>query len=79
MPETFSCPTCDRPVLLLGTDRPAAFPFCSSRCRDRDLGAWFAGSYAVPGQELDDVDRAARGVDRPSVDRRARRPGAAAE
>ena len=37
------CPICRRP-------RAAEFaPFCSSRCRDRDLARWFNEGYAVPG------------------------------
>jgi endogenous inhibitor of DNA gyrase (YacG/DUF329 family) len=24
-------------------------PFCSARCRDRDLANWFNEGYAVPG------------------------------
>jgi endogenous inhibitor of DNA gyrase (YacG/DUF329 family) len=24
-------------------------PFCSARCRDRDLANWFSEDYAVPG------------------------------
>jgi endogenous inhibitor of DNA gyrase (YacG/DUF329 family) len=36
-----------------GSDRrPVTFPFCSPRCRDRDLGAWMSGGYAVAGEEL---------------------------
>jgi endogenous inhibitor of DNA gyrase (YacG/DUF329 family) len=50
-------------VLSAGQDRPREFPFCSSRCRDRDLGAWFAGRYTVAGSDLDELDTA-RGVDR---------------
>jgi uncharacterized protein len=39
-----SCPICKRP-------RSAEFaPFCSSRCRDRDLAQWFGDGYAVPGR-----------------------------
>ncbi len=64
MPETLSCPTCGRPVLSADAERPREFPFCSSRCRERDLGAWFAGRYTVAGTDLDQVDRTARGVDR---------------
>ncbi len=38
------CPICKRP-------RSAEFaPFCSSRCRDRDLARWFGDGYAVPGR-----------------------------
>ena len=37
------CPICKRP-------RVEEFsPFCSSRCRDRDLAQWFGDGYAVPG------------------------------
>ena len=25
-------------------------PFCSPRCRDRDLAQWFGDGYAVPGR-----------------------------
>ena len=25
-------------------------PFCSSRCRDRDLSKWFGDGYTVPGR-----------------------------
>ena len=64
MSETLSCPTCARPLLMQGPDRPAEFPFCGVRCRDRDLGAWFAGRYTVAGEDLEHVDRSARGVDR---------------
>jgi len=39
-----SCPICKRP-------RSAEFaPFCSPRCRDRDLAQWFGDGYAVPGR-----------------------------
>lgn len=39
-----SCPIC-------GKARAAAHsPFCSQRCRDRDLARWFGDSYAVPGR-----------------------------
>lgn len=39
-----SCPICKRP-------RSAEFaPFCSARCRDRDLARWFGDGYAVPGR-----------------------------
>lgn len=39
-----SCPIC-------GNAREAAhLPFCSKRCRDRDLARWFTDGYAVPGR-----------------------------
>ncbi|MFA6218476.1 MAG: DNA gyrase inhibitor YacG [Erythrobacter sp.] len=38
------CPICRKP-------RSAPFaPFCSPRCRDRDLAQWFGDGYAVPAR-----------------------------
>ena len=31
-------------------------PFCSKRCADVDLGRWFNGSYAVPAEDLDEME-----------------------
>ncbi len=46
------CPICRRP-------RVADFaPFCSSRCRDRDLARWFSDSYAVPAEPANPDDLA---------------------
>lgn len=45
-----NCPVCRKPSHL------ESKPFCSPRCREVDLSKWFAGSYAVPAVELDDVD-----------------------
>jgi endogenous inhibitor of DNA gyrase (YacG/DUF329 family) len=39
-----SCPICKKPR----SEKHA--PFCSDRCRDRDLAKWFGDSYAVPGR-----------------------------
>ncbi|EDL48945.1 MULTISPECIES: DNA gyrase inhibitor YacG [Erythrobacteraceae] len=38
------CPICKKPR----TEKHA--PFCSDRCRDRDLAQWFGDGYAVPGR-----------------------------
>ena len=38
------CPICKKPR----TEKHA--PFCSIRCRDRDLAQWFGDGYAVPGR-----------------------------
>ena len=38
------CPICRKPR----TSEHA--PFCSERCRDRDLARWFGDGYAVPGR-----------------------------
>ena len=39
----------------------AFFPFCSQRCRDRDLGAWLSGGYTIAQElespALEDTDR----------------------
>ena len=44
-PKAPRCPLCGKP-------RVQRFrPFCSARCRDVDLGRWFAASYAVPAVE----------------------------
>lgn len=42
------CPMCGRPR------EPTFRPFCSRRCRDRDLVNWLDGRYAVPAIEVDD-------------------------
>lgn len=52
-PMNRSCPICRKPRV----DQFA--PFCSSRCRDRDLARWFNDDYAVPGPpaEPDEIAR----------------------
>ncbi|AZI34675.1 DNA gyrase inhibitor YacG [Caenibius tardaugens] len=47
-----TCPICRKPRVEQFT------PFCSARCRDRDLAQWFNDGYALPGpptspEELD--------------------------
>lgn len=37
------CPICAKPA------KPDHLPFCSSRCRDRDLLKWLDDGYALPG------------------------------
>lgn len=40
-----------RPCPICGKPRNAAVaPFCSSRCRDRDLMRWLDDGYAIPGR-----------------------------
>lgn len=52
------CKQCGKP------SQEAHAPFCSSRCRDVDLGRWFSESYRVPAEELDmlDEDSAEQGI-----------------
>jgi endogenous inhibitor of DNA gyrase (YacG/DUF329 family) len=38
------CPICKTPT---DSDTNADFPFCSERCRDRDLGNWATEKYVV--------------------------------
>ncbi|MEO0589253.1 MAG: DNA gyrase inhibitor YacG [Pseudomonadota bacterium] len=38
------CPICGKPRT------PTFAPFCSQRCKDRDLAQWFGDGYAVPGE-----------------------------
>ena len=38
------CPICKKPRVEDFT------PFCSQRCKDRDLAQWFGDGYAVPGR-----------------------------
>jgi endogenous inhibitor of DNA gyrase (YacG/DUF329 family) len=38
------CPVCGKPRSAEHT------PFCSTRCRDRDLVKWLDDGYAIPGE-----------------------------
>ena len=38
------CPVCSRPR------DPDHAPFCSTRCRDRDLANWLGDGYAIPAE-----------------------------
>ncbi|HLX59913.1 MAG TPA: DNA gyrase inhibitor YacG [Planctomycetota bacterium] len=46
------CPYCGREFEYKSVAEHKPFPFCSARCRDVDLGKWFSGAYAIPGEEL---------------------------
>jgi endogenous inhibitor of DNA gyrase (YacG/DUF329 family) len=48
------CPICRKPRV----EKHA--PFCSQRCRDRDLARWFNDGYSVPGEPANPEDLAAR-------------------
>ena len=41
------CPICRKPRVA------EHHPFCSTRCRDRDLVQWLQDGYALPGQPAD--------------------------
>ncbi len=40
------CPVCKAPVIYEGNPWR---PFCSERCKLRDLGAWAEEEYRIPG------------------------------
>lgn len=42
------CPICAKPRSEAHT------PFCSTRCRDRDLVRWLDGAYALPGRPAEE-------------------------
>jgi endogenous inhibitor of DNA gyrase (YacG/DUF329 family) len=44
------CPSCGEPV------QAKHRPFCSSRCKQLDLGRWFNEDYRVPIVETDDLN-----------------------
>ncbi|MGH7295239.1 MAG: DNA gyrase inhibitor YacG [Polyangiaceae bacterium] len=50
-----SCPICDRPAPA--RTQNAAFPFCSPRCKQVELGKWLNEEYRVPlADSSDDED-----------------------
>ncbi len=46
MRKKVRCPTCRRPTPWAGN---AYRPFCSERCKLRDLGNWASERYRFPG------------------------------
>ena len=48
--RTARCPICKKPMVQ------DYRPFCSKRCADIDLGHWFKGDYAIPGDPVDPAD-----------------------
>lgn len=45
--STRKCPICRKPRVAEHS------PFCSTRCRDRDLVKWLDDGYAIPGPAED--------------------------
>jgi endogenous inhibitor of DNA gyrase (YacG/DUF329 family) len=45
------CPVCKKPAEP--RSRNPAFPFCSDRCRQIDLGRWFGEEYRVPSKPVE--------------------------
>jgi endogenous inhibitor of DNA gyrase (YacG/DUF329 family) len=49
-PELRRCPICRKPRVA------AHAPFCSARCKDRDLVRWLDDGYALPGPPAPDAE-----------------------
>jgi endogenous inhibitor of DNA gyrase (YacG/DUF329 family) len=47
-----ACIICKKPVRPRAEN--GAFPFCSERCRQVDLGKWLNEEYRLPAEEADD-------------------------
>jgi endogenous inhibitor of DNA gyrase (YacG/DUF329 family) len=47
------CPICKLPVDSESTEE---FPFCSARCRERDLGNWATEKYKVAAPMMDESE-----------------------
>ncbi|MCD9147943.1 DNA gyrase inhibitor YacG [Pseudophaeobacter flagellatus] len=47
-----NCPICSAPTA------PSHRPFCSKRCADQDLLKWLNGSYAIPSNDPEDIEKA---------------------
>ena len=45
--DSKSCPICRKPPA------PEHAPFCSRRCKDRDLLRWLGEGYRIPGPRAD--------------------------
>lgn len=51
------CPRCGETFEYVRVADYKPFPFCSSRCRDIDLGKWMSGAYAIPGAPISDEEQ----------------------
>ena len=52
--RTVKCPVCEKPTLFAPSNPWR--PFCSERCKTRDLGAWAAEEYRVPAKPHEGVE-----------------------
>ena len=58
--QVLPCPTCNIQFSIDATD---AMPFCSSRCKQIDLGRWFDEEFGLPVEPELDADEDYRGSD----------------
>ena len=64
MPNTPKpCPLCGQPP------SPDHAPFCSRRCKDRDLLKWLGEGYRIPGPSADQDGLDSEGLDSDVGDR----------
>ena len=49
--RTVACPVCGKAAIYAPSNPHR--PFCSERCRVRDLGGWASESYRVPGKPVE--------------------------
>ncbi|GAB4211061.1 MAG: hypothetical protein OHK0013_32410 [Sandaracinaceae bacterium] len=51
------CPICKQPLTGAAErgEPGSPFPFCSTRCKLVDLGAWLNESYRIAGERLEDL------------------------
>lgn len=49
--KTKRCPICHK---IFASEDYA--PFCSKRCADVDLHRWFNGDYAIPAEDMDELE-----------------------
>jgi endogenous inhibitor of DNA gyrase (YacG/DUF329 family) len=47
------CPICKEPT---DSETTEEFPFCSTRCRERDLGNWAMEKYKVAAPVMDESE-----------------------
>jgi uncharacterized protein len=61
------CPICKTPT---DSDTNADFPFCTERCRDRDLGNWATEKYVVsePVFDMSELETEKNPEEQQSVD-----------
>ena len=54
--RTVACPACGKPAPFGRANRWR--PFCSERCRLKDLGGWASESYRIPAEPAEDDAKA---------------------
>ena len=54
LPSMSDCPICGHHAADRAQNR--AFPFCSARCKQIDLGKWLDEKYRVPAADAQETD-----------------------